>query len=358
MALSFRNLHSFHSNATKTKCCIVVKPEKEGSAKDVFKSTAINITSEGHKHLGAMIGSQEYRKEYVDEKTSQRKRDEDVKERVKSVYERAPLKTKQALDLATEKGSSVWLTVLPLQEQGYNLEKREFRDAIKLRYDWQFEDIPSKCACGDVFTVDHAMVCKKGGFIIQRHNELRDLEAEFLGIVCKDVELESQLQDTTGEQLNSGSNMVQDARLDIHARGFWEHNRSAFFHIRVCHPNAESYRNLKPQQIYRMHENEKKRSYSRHVLYIEHGSFTPFVFTSTGGMGQERLRYHSRLAELIAEKKGENYSKTISWIRAKTSFALLRSALICLRGSRTIRRPKLDFTNVDLDIQSSEAAIC
>lgn len=140
--------------------------------------------------------------------TFQHKRDEDVKERVKSVYERASLKTKRALDLATEKGSSVWLTVLPLQERGYNLNKREFRDAIKLRYDWQVEDIPSKCACGDVFTVDHTMVCKKGGFIIQRHNELKDLEAELLGIVCKDVDIEPQLQDAIGEQLNSGSNMA------------------------------------------------------------------------------------------------------------------------------------------------------
>lgn len=64
-----------------------------------------------------------------------------------------------------------------------------------MRYDWQFEDIPSKCACGDVFTVDHAMVCKKGGFIIQRHNELRDLEAELLGIVCKDVEYTAQFKE-------------------------------------------------------------------------------------------------------------------------------------------------------------------
>ena len=27
-------------------------------------------------------------------------------------------------------------------------------------------------------TVDHSMICKLGGFITQRHNELRDLEAE------------------------------------------------------------------------------------------------------------------------------------------------------------------------------------
>ena len=71
--------------------------------------------------------------------------------------------------------------------------------------------------------------------------------------------------------------------------------------MRVCHPNAKSYRDQEPQQIYRIHENNKKRLYSRRVLDVEHGSFTPLVFTSTGGMGKECMRYHSRLAELIAE---------------------------------------------------------
>ena len=54
----------------------------------------------------------------------------------------APHKTKRALDLAAEKGSSAWLTVLPLQDLGFNLNKRQFRDAVKLRYDWPIDDIP------------------------------------------------------------------------------------------------------------------------------------------------------------------------------------------------------------------------
>ena len=107
-----------------------------------------------------------------------------------------------------------------------------------------------------------------------------------LSMVCNDVEIEPQLQDVTGEQLSSGSNLAKEARLDIHARGFWEQQQSAFFDIRACHPNAESYKQLEPKQIYRLHENEKKRSYARSVLDIEHGSFTPLVFTSTGGMAQ------------------------------------------------------------------------
>ena len=36
------------------------------------------------------------------------------------------------------------------------------------------------CVCGDHFNVDHAMTCKRSGFAIQRHNKLRDLEAEML----------------------------------------------------------------------------------------------------------------------------------------------------------------------------------
>ena len=90
------------------------------------------------------------------------------------------------------------------------------------------------------FNIDHAMICKKGGFIIQRHNELRDLEAELLNIVCNDVQIEPALQEIDGEVLNSGSNKSQDARLDVHARGFWERQRSAFFDVRVYHPNTES----------------------------------------------------------------------------------------------------------------------
>ena len=39
---------------------------------------------------------------------------------------------------------------------------------------------------------------------------------------------------------------------------------------------------------------------------IEKGTFTPLVFTTTGGMADECVNYHSRLAELIANKKGES----------------------------------------------------
>ena len=39
------------------------------------------------------------------------------------------------------------------------------------------------------------MVCKRGGLVTQRQNELRDSEPERLSMVCSDVEIELQMLD-------------------------------------------------------------------------------------------------------------------------------------------------------------------
>ena len=38
-----------------------------------------------------------------------------------------------------------------------------------------------------------------GGFVIPRHNELRDVEAQMLNLVCHDDKIESVLQEITRE---------------------------------------------------------------------------------------------------------------------------------------------------------------
>ena len=68
----------------------------------------------------------------------------------------------------------------------------------------------------------------------------------------------------------------------------------------------------------------KKRLHLRRVVDIEHGTFRPLVFTTTGGMGKEFLMYNSRLAETIAIKKTKQYAKTMSWIRSKILFCIIK----------------------------------
>ena len=74
--------------------------------------------------------------------------------------------------------------------------------------------------------------------------------------------------------------------------------------------------------LYRQHEHEKKHMYASRVMEVEQATFTPLVFTTTGGMAPKCQVYHKRLAELLSAKKGEDYSTTMSWIRPTISLIL------------------------------------
>ena len=51
-----------------TKSWLIVKKEQLHLAEDLFNDTGINITTHGRKHLGASVGSDEFRKEYISNK--------------------------------------------------------------------------------------------------------------------------------------------------------------------------------------------------------------------------------------------------------------------------------------------------
>ncbi|KAG1664431.1 MFS-type transporter SLC18B1 [Nymphon striatum] len=134
--------------------------------------------------------------------------------------------------------------------------------------------------------------------------------------------------------------MKDDARADVSARGFWVKGRKTFVDIRVFNPLAKMYNkneNITLKSAYQINENSKMREYNERILQIEHGTFTPLVFSAFGGMGYESSRFFKRLNEMIAEKKNEKTSVTMSYIRTKLSFSLLRSTLLCVRGSPSVK---------------------
>ena len=67
---------------------------------------------------------------------------------------------------------------------------------------------------------------------------------------------------------------------------------------------------------------------------VEKGTFTPLVFSTTGGMGTEALQFYKHLAEKISRKSGQNYSDTIGFVRRRLRFDLLKTCIISLRGFR------------------------
>ena len=78
--------------------------------------------------------------------------------------------------------------------------------------------------------------------------------------------------------------------------------------------------------------------YNDRILQVEKGSFSPLIFTTTGGMGPEATRYHKKVAELISVKKGEQYSDVVNHLRTRIRFSLLKSVLVAVRGERGRRR--------------------
>ena len=166
-----------------------------------------------------------------------------------------------------------------------------------------------------------------------RHNNVRNFEAELLAKTHTDVETEPTLQPVAGEIINGldGDN----ARPDIRARGVWRPAQNAFFDVRVTNTNSQSQKHQTTERVLEKQEREKKRQYNNRIMNIEHGTFTPLVFSVTGVMGKECSVFHKHIADKIARKTEQSYNDVISVIRCKLSFLILRSALLCIRGSRS-----------------------
>ena len=181
------------------------------------------------------------------------------------------------------------------------------------------------------------------------HNNIRDLEASLLKDICKDIKIEPELM-PLGNSETQSSNTAEKARLDVSAVGIWSSMERTFLDIRVMHPNSPSYMDTTPDQLYSQHEREKKRMYNDRILQVEKGSFSPLIFTTTGGMGPGCTKYHKRVAELLPNKRGESYADVMNFIRTRIRFALLRSTLIAVRGERGKRRRGVGEALSDLSL--------
>ncbi len=127
--------------------------------------------------------------------------------------------TQRCIKLNQEKGSGSWLTVLPLADCGYTLNKQEFRDALCLRCGWSIANMPHFCGCGQKNSVDHTLICKKGGYVAMRHNDLRDLNISMQKEVCRDVISEPSLLPIQTEEIDG--TQADRAAPDVSSRGLW-----------------------------------------------------------------------------------------------------------------------------------------
>jgi hypothetical protein len=187
----------------------------------------------------------------------------------------------RALTKIVESKTSSWLTVLPLAEHHFDLSPTEFRDGLSMRYRRPFKNLPSSCdGCGESFSLDHALNCKKGGLIIQRHNEIRDAVGDLAALAWTQVHREPVVREAN--EVNGIPALVADLGI----RGVWEPQALALLDIRVINTDAESYRSRPIQCALSNAEKEKKRKYKT-ACEESRSAFTPFVTSTDGVLGNE-----------------------------------------------------------------------
>ncbi|KAI2507267.1 hypothetical protein MHU86_7103 [Fragilaria crotonensis] len=221
----------------------------------------------------------------------------------------------------------------------------EFRDGVRLRFGLTPTSLPPRCdGCGDRFTTEHAMSCRKGGLILHRHN---DLVATW-GLLCGQAYTPSTVSD---EPLIQPSQDVRAAsadhtdpppelRGDIAVHGFWTRGTTAIFDVRVTDTDAPSNRNTTPEKVLQRHEKEKKDKYGA-LCIARRRTFTPLVFSVDGMQGVEATAASRRLASSLASKWKRSYSEVCGFVRSRLAIALVRSASRCLRADRIPMRRTL-----------------
>ena len=154
-----------------------------------------------------------------------------------------------------------------------------FYGLLALRYQRPISRISEKCdGCGAFFSLEHALDCKKGGLVTQRHNEIRDALGDIAAMAFKEVVREPIVKEAD-IVLNSPALVA-----DLGVRGMWQTQTEALFDIRVIDTDARSYVSRSVQSVLESAEREKKKKYHEAAV-SRHASFTPFVVSVDGVMG-------------------------------------------------------------------------
>ena len=179
------------------------------------------------------------------------------------------------------------------------------------------------------------MCCPTGGFPTIRHNEVRDILADLLTEVCSDVAVEPQLAPVSGEVFLAASTPPMMLALISGLEGCGPGHRILSWVSGFFHPDAPSYA-IKPlDKLSAEHERKKKLEYAERIINVDRGTFTPLVFTTACCCAPECSRFVKRLCGLISNGDTKLYAETMTYVRCRLAFALLRSAIMCIRDARS-----------------------
>ena len=188
---------------------------------------------------------------------------------------------------------SGWLSVVPSEENHFDLSPDEFRDALALRYGRHPINLPALCdADGEAFDLNHALNCPRGGRVYARHNEMRDLNCSLLEMAgLRQIIPEPIIFESAEEQL----------RVDWMVRGFEHPQKVSLFDCCIVNADSPSLERLSLEAIFTVRKNVKKGHYSE-AAKARRASFTPILATCDAVFDKEAEHYFKRMAVHLSKK--------------------------------------------------------
>ena len=153
---------------------------------------------------------------------------------LQAIIDTLPTNQKRDLKRIIKEKVSSWLSVLPTVKDGFDLSAQQFRDRLFERYGRESMGIPAECdGCGNAFSLQHALDCKKGGLVKKGLDSLRDECSRLAEAAWGGVRIEPIIKEACGR-------LEEDLRADFCVRGVWEGDRLAFFDNFIIDADAPS----------------------------------------------------------------------------------------------------------------------
>ena len=191
--------------------------------------------------------------------------------------------------------AGAWLLVFPNRLNGTGLLADEWRDNVRLRYNHSPLDMPNACdGCGAKMTVEHALLCKMGGLVHIRHDDVADewrhlcatafspCQAKrkpriFSSVSCHAGTAASNTTPLSSSTPTAGTPQpptTTEERGDASCHRFWERGCTCIFDMRIMDTDAKSYRKKEPTKVLEQHEKEKKDKYFQNCLEMRQDFYT------------------------------------------------------------------------------------
>ena len=216
--------------------------------------------------------------------------------------------------------ASAWLSVVPSPGLNLHLEPAEFQAAIQW---WLGIGVAHGSLCPHCpHSLDplghHALTCKHGGDVVNRHNRLRDVFAESCRRAC------------IGVQVEAGSGLGRDEHhtrpADVLATN-WMLGKPAAFDFAVTSPlNSSTLHEASVTAGSAAHATEARKHQANDVKCAELGWVSiPVVVETYGCWGTEAKWALSQLASRLAMRLNSPKSTTTASLYGRLSITLVRA---------------------------------